>query len=101
MSKQPLNDPRDHIEYIQASVTCPEVLLAQSFRPCLLFSVPVSRMSPEPHVHIGVLALQGSFREHIACFNKLDGVSASEVRNKRQLEEVQGLVIPGGTALAR
>lgn len=44
---------------------------------------------------IGVLALQGAFREHIAVLERL-GVVASEVRRPRQLQELDGLVIPGG-----
>lgn len=44
---------------------------------------------------IGVLALQGDFREHIAML-KLIGVDAVEVRTPAELEEVEGLVIPGG-----
>ena len=45
--------------------------------------------------HIGVLALQGDFREHIAMLNGL-GVEASEVRTEEELAVVGALVIPGG-----
>lgn len=45
---------------------------------------------------IGVLALQGAFREHLACLRKLPGVRAVEVRTKEQLASVDGLIIPGG-----
>ncbi len=44
---------------------------------------------------VGVLALQGAFREHIAALRDV-GVDAVEVRLPRDLEEVDGLVIPGG-----
>lgn len=47
------------------------------------------------HVRIGVLALQGSFREHIASLRRLPNVEAVEVRTKEQLRSVDGLVIPG------
>ena len=47
-------------------------------------------------VCIGVLALQGAFREHLACLRKLPGVHAVEVRTKVQLASVDGLIIPGG-----
>ena len=47
-------------------------------------------------VCIGVLALQGAFREHLACLRKLPGVHAVEVRTKEQLANVDGLIIPGG-----
>jgi len=46
-------------------------------------------------MRIGVLALQGSFAEHIQSFRRLD-VSAPEVRLPEHLEGLQGLVIPGG-----
>ena len=54
-------------------------------------------MASEPaEVCIGVLALQGAFREHLACLRKLPRVRAVEVRTKEQLAGVDGLIIPGG-----
>ena len=44
---------------------------------------------------IGILALQGAFIEHIQMFGQI-GVEAVEIRLPRQLEQVNGLVIPGG-----
>lgn len=44
---------------------------------------------------IGVLALQGAFREHIAALNKLDA-ETTEVRLPAHLESLDGLIIPGG-----
>lgn len=44
---------------------------------------------------IGVLALQGDFREHIAALAKL-GENAIEIRAVEQLEQVAALIIPGG-----
>ncbi len=44
---------------------------------------------------VGVLALQGDFREHIAVLNGL-GADARPVRRPEELERVAGLVIPGG-----
>jgi 5'-phosphate synthase pdxT subunit len=44
---------------------------------------------------IGVLALQGAFREHIEALREL-GVEAVEVRLPEQLEGLDGLIIPGG-----
>ncbi len=52
-------------------------------------------MNTEP-VTIGVLALQGSFREHMSSLNKLPGVTGVEVRTSEQLASVDGLIIPGG-----
>jgi 5'-phosphate synthase pdxT subunit len=48
---------------------------------------------------VGVLALQGAFREHIAALRKL-GVEAVEVRLPEQLEGLDGLIIPGGESTA-
>ena len=46
-------------------------------------------------VTVGVLALQGDFEAHRKAFEQL-GVRTAEVRTGRQLETVDGLVIPGG-----
>jgi pyridoxal 5'-phosphate synthase pdxT subunit len=44
---------------------------------------------------IGVLALQGTFIEHISAMQRI-GVEASPIRLPHQLDNVDGLVIPGG-----
>jgi len=44
---------------------------------------------------IGVLALQGDFREHREALERLD-VSVHEVRLPRDLADLDGLIIPGG-----
>ncbi len=44
---------------------------------------------------IGVLALQGAFREHRLMLEKC-GVEAVEIRRPEELEHVEGLIIPGG-----
>jgi 5'-phosphate synthase pdxT subunit len=46
-------------------------------------------------VKIGVLALQGNFREHAAMLRRL-GVDAVEVRKPEELGGLDGLVVPGG-----
>ena len=48
---------------------------------------------------IGVLALQGAFREHIEALQKL-GAETVEVRLPEQLEGLDGLIIPGGESTA-
>jgi 5'-phosphate synthase pdxT subunit len=48
---------------------------------------------------IGVLALQGAFREHIEALRSL-GAEAVEVRLPEQLEGLDGLIIPGGESTA-
>ena len=44
---------------------------------------------------IGILALQGAFREHRRAFARL-GVDATEVRLPRHLDGLDALVVPGG-----
>ncbi|SMB88451.1 pyridoxal phosphate synthase yaaE subunit [Thermanaeromonas toyohensis ToBE] len=44
---------------------------------------------------IGVLALQGAFREHIVALERC-GVKGKEIRKKEQLNGLDGLIIPGG-----
>jgi 5'-phosphate synthase pdxT subunit len=53
-------------------------------------------------VRIGVLAIQGDFREHASVLRRL-GAEPVEVRKPEELDGLDGLVIPGGesTAIAR
>ena len=44
---------------------------------------------------IGVLALQGDFAEHITMLQRI-GVQAVEVRLEEHLDQIDGLIIPGG-----
>lgn len=44
---------------------------------------------------IGVLALQGDVREHLAALTRL-GATASAVRRPAELERCDGIVVPGG-----
>ena len=46
-------------------------------------------------IRLGVLALQGAFREHINILKRLD-VEAVEVRLAQELAGLDGLIIPGG-----
>lgn len=48
---------------------------------------------------IGVLALQGAFREHIKIINTL-GHEAIEVRKLDDLNRIDGLILPGGESTA-
>ena len=48
---------------------------------------------------IGVLAVQGNFREHAAMLRRL-GAEPVEVRKRGELEGLDGLVIPGGESTA-
>ena len=44
---------------------------------------------------IGVLAMQGAYEEHINILQDLD-VSPVEIRNKNDLQNIDGIIIPGG-----
>jgi pyridoxal 5'-phosphate synthase pdxT subunit len=48
---------------------------------------------------IGVLALQGDFREHAEILGKL-GVEPVEVRGVEDLDGLEGLIVPGGESTA-
>ena len=53
----------------------------------------------EDPLRIGVLALQGNFREHAAVLRRL-GAEPVEVRLPEQLEGLDGLIVPGGESTA-
>jgi 5'-phosphate synthase pdxT subunit len=48
-----------------------------------------------PELRVGVLAIQGGFGAHVSMLRQL-GAKVSEVRSPADLEELDGLVIPGG-----
>eukprot|EP00210_Caulerpa_lentillifera_P002633 g2515.t1 len=48
------------------------------------------------NVRIGVLCLQGAFREHVSQLRRIENVTPVEVRTSTELFSVHGLVIPGG-----
>ena len=50
-------------------------------------------------MRIGVLALQGAFREHLSCLDNL-GINSIEVRTKSDLESIDGIILPGGESTA-
>ena len=50
-------------------------------------------------MRVGVLALQGAFREHIMMLEAV-GVEAEAIRKPEQLAACSGLVIPGGESTA-
>ena len=53
-------------------------------------------------VSVGVLALQGDFAEHVSVMQEL-GVNTLEVRNAKEFDQIDALIIPGGesTTMAR
>jgi 5'-phosphate synthase pdxT subunit len=55
----------------------------------------MTRTETDQALTIGVLALQGDFREHLLAMERL-GARAREVRLPRDLEGLDGLIIPGG-----
>ncbi len=52
-----------------------------------------------PAATVGVLALQGDVREHVAALRAL-GAEALEVRTPADLERVEAIVLPGGESTA-
>jgi 5'-phosphate synthase pdxT subunit len=52
-----------------------------------------------PPATVGVLALQGDVREHVAALRAL-GAEAVEVRSPDQLDRVDALILPGGESTA-
>ena len=46
-------------------------------------------------MRIGVLAIQGDFSEHMAMLQRL-GVEAVKVRLPQDLEDIDGIILPGG-----
>jgi 5'-phosphate synthase pdxT subunit len=53
----------------------------------------------EKPLRIGVLAVQGNFREHAAVLRRL-GAEPVEVRLPEQLDGLDGLIVPGGESTA-
>ena len=53
----------------------------------------------EKPLRIGVLAVQGNFREHAAVLRRL-GAEPVEVRLPEQLDGLDGLILPGGESTA-
>jgi pyridoxal 5'-phosphate synthase pdxT subunit len=53
----------------------------------------------EQPLRIGVLAVQGNFREHAAVLRRL-GAEPVEVRLPEQLDGLDGLIVPGGESTA-
>jgi 5'-phosphate synthase pdxT subunit len=56
---------------------------------------PVPDDAAQAELRVGVLALQGDVREHVAALESL-GARAVKVRRPEELETVDGLVVPGG-----
>jgi glutamine amidotransferase PdxT len=55
----------------------------------------VTRQADPAGPAIGVLALQGDVAEHVSALGRL-GATAVAVRTPDQLDQVAGLIIPGG-----
>jgi 5'-phosphate synthase pdxT subunit len=45
---------------------------------------------------IGILALQGNFIEHFNVLKKISGIEPVYVKNKEDLKNLSGLILPGG-----
>lgn len=51
-------------------------------------------------IKVGVLAVQGAVAEHLELLNQIPDVCAQEVKYLDELNEVDGLIIPGGESTA-
>eukprot|EP00397_Hematodinium_sp_SG-2012_P055089 GEMP01066955.1.p1 GENE.GEMP01066955.1~~GEMP01066955.1.p1 ORF type:complete len:231 (+),score=19.42 GEMP01066955.1:57-749(+) len=73
---------------------CMTVIICGILSPYVVCSSYIFCISP-PMVVVGILAVQGAFAEHEAMFKEL-GCAVQEVRTVKDLDKVDGLVIPGG-----
>ncbi|MBT2512690.1 pyridoxal 5'-phosphate synthase glutaminase subunit PdxT [Arthrobacter sp. ISL-30] len=64
-------------------------------------TIPLSEASPRigAGLRIGVLALQGDFREHLHAVEETGAIGVG-VRRPAELDDVDGLIIPGGESTA-
>lgn len=51
-------------------------------------------------IKVGVLAIQGAVAEHLELLNQIPNVCAQEVKYLDELNEIDGLIIPGGESTA-
>ena len=51
-------------------------------------------------IKVGVLAIQGAVAEHLELLNQIPDVCAQEVKYRDELNEIDGLIIPGGESTA-
>lgn len=50
-------------------------------------------------MRIGVLAMQGAYKEHIDILKRLN-IDAIEIRCKKDIDNIDGMIIPGGESTA-
>jgi len=51
-------------------------------------------------ITVGVLAIQGAVAEHVAALNKIENVNGVEVKTLEEIEQIDGLILPGGESTA-
>lgn len=51
-------------------------------------------------ITVGVLAIQGAVAEHLAALNKIENVNGIEVKTLEEIEQIDGLILPGGESTA-
>lgn len=51
-------------------------------------------------MRVGVLAIQGSVKEHIDKLKRLDGIIPVETKDKETLKNIDALILPGGESTA-
>lgn len=47
-------------------------------------------------IKVGVLDLQGSVAEHMKILEKIENVEPVRVKYKEDLDDIQGIILPGG-----
>ncbi|MDU7253301.1 MAG: pyridoxal 5'-phosphate synthase glutaminase subunit PdxT [Clostridium sp.] len=47
-------------------------------------------------IKVGVLDLQGSVVEHVKILEKIDNIEPIRVKYKEDLDNIQGIILPGG-----
>ena len=77
---------------LQGGHSCREGAVARVYS----LSLSLSHRTPPLRPRSRRRAVQGAFREHVQMLNDLDGVSAIECRTAAELENLDGLVLPGG-----
>src|SRR5439155_17118062 len=80
-----------------SSMTASPTRTGRTGRSCI--RKPLSTIERMSTPRIGVLAVQGNFREHAKVLRTL-GAEVVEVRKPEELDGLDGLVIPGGESTA-
>ncbi|EOD16846.1 pyridoxine biosynthesis protein [Emiliania huxleyi CCMP1516] len=86
-----------------AALAVSGVLVGPAARPAAPRSAPhaLSMAAAGESFSVGVLALQGGFKEHLSAVERQAGVTGVEVRTPADLASVDALILPGGESTAQ